>query len=147
MRGLPGSGKTRLAKQWHQQYASRFRAEDIICSIDDYFQRGTRYTFEADKLPVYQALCLVRFINGLKARRPIMICDNTNMQCWEYLPYQAAAEALGYDVRRVLVGDPSDQGQIQQCTSSNRHGLSKSIIVGYSDVFERDEDKPYSPWA
>lgn len=146
MRGLPGSGKSRLAKQWWQQRASEYPREQIICSTDDYFQQGTRYVFQAELLPKYHALNLVRFIDGLNAKRPLMICDNTNMACWEYLPYQRAAQALGYKVKRILVGNPTDARQQQLCARNNKHDVSLDTIEQMAANFEADQDKPVSPW-
>ncbi|MBD1388582.1 ATP-binding protein [Neiella sp. HB171785] len=146
MRGLPGSGKSRLARQWWQQHAPQYRSEQIICSTDDYFRRGTQYLFQPELLPKYHALNLVRFIDGLEARLPLMICDNTNMACWEYLPYQRAAAALGYRVKRILVGDPLSAAQQQQCARVNRHGVTLASIEQMAANFEADQDKPFNPW-
>ncbi|MBW8190207.1 ATP-binding protein [Neiella marina] len=146
MRGLPGSGKSRLAKQMWQQHASQYPRDQIICSTDDYFQHGMRYVFQAELLPKYHSLNLVRFIDGLCAGYPIMICDNTNMACWEYLPYQRAAQSLGYKVKRILVGDPTEQHQQQLCARHNKHQVSLEIIEQMAANFEADQDKPMSPW-
>ncbi len=146
MRGLPGSGKSRLARQWWQQHAAQYRSEQIICSTDDYFQQGTKYVFQPELLPKYHALNLVKFIDGLQAGYPLVICDNTNMAAWEYLPYQRAAQALGYQVKRILVGDPRNIGQQQQCARANRHQVTLDVIEQMAANFEADQDKPFNPW-
>ena len=146
LRGLPGSGKSRLARQLWQQHAPQCRAEEIICSTDDYFQRGVSYQFDASKLPMYHALNLVRFVEGLKAGRPLMICDNTNMACWEYLPYQTIASAMGYGVRRLLIGDPKDIHQQKLCARNNLHDICLTTIQAMAARFEADQDKPFNPW-
>lgn len=146
LRGLPGSGKSRLARQLWNKYASGHRADEIICSTDDYFQHGSVYRFDASLLPKYHALNQVRFIEGLQRHRPIMICDNTNMCCWEYLPYQRAAEAMGYVVKRFLIGQPLDPEQQKHCARNNQHGVTLSTIQGMASRFEPDQDRAYSPW-
>ena len=37
-----------------------------------------------------------RFIEAMARRQPLVICDNTNTEHWEYSAYAAAAKALGY---------------------------------------------------
>ena len=146
LRGLPGSGKSRLARHLWQQYAPQFRSDQIICSTDDYFQLGAVYCFEPSLLPKYHALNQVRFIEGLQEQRPIMICDNTNLCCWEYLPYQNVAKALGYEVKRFLIGDPLNPKQQQHCARQNRHNVSLALIQEMGKRFEADEDSAFSPW-
>lgn len=146
LRGLPGSGKSRLARQLWQKYAPEYRSEQIICSTDDYFQQGSTYKFDASLLPKYHTFNLVRFIEGLEQGYPILICDNTNMCCWEYLAYQSAAIAMGYQVKRFLIGDPLNIEQQKLCAKANLHKVSLQVIQEMAEKFEADEDRAYSPW-
>lgn len=146
LRGLPGSGKSRLANFIWQHYAAAYRKDEIICSTDDYFQSGPLYQFDASKLSKYHSLNLVRFIDGLKAGRPLMICDNTNMECWEYLSYQKVADAMGYEVKRFLIGNPLDANQHKLCAKNNLHKVPLNVIQAMAARFEADEDKTFSPW-
>lgn len=52
------------------------------------------------------------------------------------MAYEAAAKALGYQVRIMLVGDPSDPVHQKLCTERNRHGVPLTQIRRMAKQFE-----------
>lgn len=139
MRGLPGSGKS----HWVEEYIAalpvdvgfRLRRQGIF-STDYFFYQGDEYRFDAKKLSEYHQRNLTAFIQALALEEPIVICDNTNLCHWEYMAYEAAAKALGYPVRIVLVGDPLNLNHQKLCAERNRHQVPLSQIQRMARLFE-----------
>ncbi|MGL5393048.1 MAG: AAA family ATPase, partial [Shewanella sp.] len=118
MRGLPGSGKSHWIAQFIESLpaaaGARLRRQGLF-STDHYFYHGNEYRFNAKKLSEYHQRNLCAFIEALARGEPMVICDNTNLCQWEYMAYGAAAKALGYQLRLVLLGDPQDLAHQQLC--------------------------------
>lgn len=139
MRGLPGSGKSFWIAQYiaslPSEVGSRLSRQGIF-STDHYFYQDKEYRFDAKKLPEYHQRNLTAFIQALALAEPIVICDNTNLCHWEYMAYEAAAKALGYQLRWVLLGEPQDITHQRQCAGRNQHGLSLAQIQRMARSFE-----------
>ena len=139
MRGLPGSGKS----HWVERYILSLPLDKAIgvrqrgvFSTDSFFYHQDTYRFDAKKLPEYHQCNLTGFIQALSSSEPIVICDNTNLCRWEYMAYEAAAKALGYQVRIVLVGEPSNVAHQVECAERNRHNVPLAQIQRIAKVFE-----------
>lgn len=142
MRGLPGSGKS----TWAQQFVDRTllpseqaTIEKRIFSTDDYFLDRGEYRFLPHRLSEYHNLNLTGFMRALQTRQPLVVCDNTNMQAWELLPYREAARLAGYQICTVLVGQPRCSQHQALCAKRNRHGLDLVEIQRMAWRFEPDE--------
>ncbi|MGI2261286.1 AAA family ATPase [Shewanella sp. GXUN23E] len=126
MRGLPGSGKSYWVDSFIEtlepEVALQVRQQGYF-STDSFFMRGEHYIFDKTRLSEYHQRNLAAFIDALVAKVPVVICDNTNLAQWEYLCYDKAARALGYQIRQVLIGDPADPEHQQICAKRNRHGV------------------------
>ncbi|WP_299789893.1 ATP-binding protein [uncultured Shewanella sp.] len=139
MRGLPGSGKSR----WVDEFISAQPREvaDLIrrsghFSTDSQFYRSGEYCFDNTRLSEYHQRNLTCFIQALSASVPIVICDNTNLARWESMAYEAAAKALGYRVRYVLIGEPRDEEHQLLCAARNSHGVPLEQIKRMAGLFE-----------
>ncbi|MCZ4336457.1 ATP-binding protein [Shewanella colwelliana] len=139
MRGLPGSGKS----HWVEQFILTQAPNDAIAlrqrgifSTDALFIEDGEYRFDVRKLSQYHQQNLTFFIQALSRNEPIVICDNTNMAHWEFMAYEAAAKALGYQVRIVLIGDPTDSAHQQLCARRNRHGVPIAQIRSMAAQFQ-----------
>jgi predicted kinase len=139
MRGLPGSGKS----HWVETYILSLPLEKAIgvrqrgvFSTDSFFYHEDEYRFDAKKLPEFHQCNLTGFIQALSSSEPVVICDNTNLCHWEYMAYEAAAKALGYQVKIVLVGEPSRLAHQQECAKRNRHGVPLAQIQRMAKGFE-----------
>lgn len=136
LRGLPGSGKSHLAEHYFQALHGSYARQQVIFSTDRFFYQNGEYCFQPEYLAEYHARNLSDFIRGLADAVPLVICDNTNICHWEYLAYQTAAEALGYEVSIEVVGEPKDPQHQQLCYERNQHGLSLPAIQQMARAFQ-----------
>jgi len=93
IRGLPGSGKTTMAKA----YAGKGY---VHCEADQYFDSDGTYVFDASKLSAAHADCLRRTIVALDAFRSVVV-SNTFTRRWEMEPYRLAAQRRGVQFRVI----------------------------------------------
>lgn len=93
IRGLPGSGKTTMAKKYAE-------AGYVHCEADQYFEAGGEYRFDGSKLRAAHDDCLRRAIAAMDAGRPVVVA-NTFTRRWEMEPYLKAAKNRGINVRIV----------------------------------------------
>lgn len=141
MRGLPGSGKSYWAKEFvatYQHSDSLIQAEKQygIFSTDSFFYNEGVYRFNPKLLPKYHQLNLTAFIQAMADGLPLVICDNTNIACWEFKAYSAAAMALGYEVRIQQIGEPTSLKHQQLCAKRNSHGVPLQSIKRMASMFE-----------
>ena len=85
MRGLPGSGKSSVAKLLQQLVTG-----SIIVSADHYFT-DTEHLLQA------HWACRRAFSSALRAGAPLVVVDNTNTRLVEMRPYVDEARASGYE--------------------------------------------------
>ncbi len=139
MRGLPGSGKSYWVEQFiasqSDELAQQIKAHGYF-STDKLFIHEGLYQFDVNRLSEYHQRNLTLFIQALSSGQPIVICDNTNMARWEFMAYEAAAKALGYQVREVLIGDPLDKSHQALCAQRNQHNVSLASIKAMARKFE-----------
>jgi tRNA uridine 5-carbamoylmethylation protein Kti12 len=139
LRGLPGSGKSHWVDTYlnslGHEVATRAKQQGYF-STDNFFLVDGQYQFDVSKLSQYHQRNLCGFIQALANLEPLVICDNTNVCHWEYAAYQAAAVALGYHVKVVLIGDPKDSQHQQVCAKRNRHGVPLGHIQKMATLFE-----------
>lgn len=139
LRGLPGSGKSHWVSEFldalPETLAERVRRAGIF-STDSFFMVDGEYRFEPSMLPEYHQRNLAAFIDALGRGEPVAICDNTNLAYWEFAAYEAAAAALGYELERVLIGEPRDKQHQELCALRNRHGVSLASIRRMAKAFE-----------
>ena len=93
IRGLPGSGKTTMARVLALVGYEHHEA-------DHYFERDGAYRFDPAELPKAHAWCLERAKNSL-VRGVRCVVANTFTRRWEMQPYMDAAKAAGVPVRVI----------------------------------------------
>ncbi|ALU42034.1 hypothetical protein PRUB_a0403 [Pseudoalteromonas rubra] len=137
LRGLPGSGKTHYAYALADELVAGDETQFVICATDDYFHNEQgEYHFEKFRLPEYHNLNLARFINALAEGIPLVIADNPNIKRWEFVAYASAAQAMGYQVKEVIVGEVKDKSMQHLYAKRNTHGVALRTISKMAYMFE-----------
>lgn len=136
LRGLPGSGKSRIAEDYFQPFSHQYERSQVIFSTDSFFMQNGHYAFDAQKLPEYHARNLAAFIEAMASAVPLVICDNTNICHWEYLAYVTAARAADYEVEIEVVGEPKSARHQQLCYERNQHDVALGAIQAMGRAFE-----------
>ena len=118
LRGLPGSGKTTLAKSLGGSHME----------ADKYFMDMGEYKFDATKLKEAHAWCQnavkVWMVNNTKK----IVVSNTFTQEWEMQPYYDLAKKYGYRVYSLIVENRHE--------GVNEHGVPEEKIVQMKNRFE-----------
>ena len=101
LRGLPGSGKTTLAKIILQL---RSTDEPEILSADDFFEdKEGEYNFDPTKLKEAHNYCQFRCSERMRQQKARIVVANTFTQEWEMDEYFKMAERYNYRVHTVIV--------------------------------------------
>jgi len=101
LRGLPGSGKTTLAKIILQL---RSTDEPEILSADDFFEdKEGEYNFDPTKLKEAHNYCQFRCSERMRQQKAKIVVANTFTQEWEMDEYFKMAERYNYRVHTVIV--------------------------------------------
>ncbi|MEW6467560.1 MAG: ATP-binding protein [Bacteroidota bacterium] len=99
LRGLPGSGKTTLAKTLSEN--GRYP----VLSVDDYFTDADsgEYKFEFDKNHLAYKQCQERTREAMSREEEKIFLDNTFTMDWEMEPYFKLAAEFAYRVHVLTV--------------------------------------------
>lgn len=110
VRGLPGSGKTTMARVLALVGYEHYEA-------DQYFERDGQYQFNPSELPKAHAWCLARVKESM-ARGVSCVVANTFTRRWEMQTYIDAATDAGFRVRVIEA-----HGEWENC-----HGVPADAI-------------------
>lgn len=103
--GLPGAGKTTLAKMLVHYYHSQNK-DVVMLAADDYMiDDAGKYKFDPTKLEECHAQCIADAFLCLEEGN-IVIVHNTFSQNWEKKPYLEKAEQLNIPVQEILIKGP-----------------------------------------
>lgn len=118
MRGVPGSGKSTLARMLVD-------ATGRIHSTDDFFIGADgQYRFKPEELEGNHRKNFEAFCRSLDEGVPVVVCDNTNVRCWQFEPYVRAAREKGYLVAIVNMPHPT----VEEAVRRNKHGVPAGTI-------------------
>lgn len=96
LRGVPGAGKSTLAKILAGNGGT-------ICSADDYFMENGAYVFRPTELPRAHAQCQMMCERAMKDGNSTIIVDNVNAAEEHMDPYRRLADRFGYRVFYLVV--------------------------------------------
>ncbi len=120
MQGLPGSGKTTLAKIIAAQpYV-------VVCSADDYFVNKATgaYKWEPTQLREAHAYCFTRFVKAMESGFSVVI-DNTNLLPKDYEDYSRYAKNNGYQFHVLRMCTTLNDAEL---SIRNVHGVPQETI-------------------
>ena len=98
LRGLPGSGKSSLAKSLIGDNDRAHREADMY-----FLDENGSYVFNSSKLKEAHAWCQEEIEFAMKIQHERVVISNTFTQVWEMQPYYDLAEKYGYRVYSLVV--------------------------------------------
>lgn len=149
MRGLPGSGKSTIAKNiydYQDQFPTHLLRKDgfdgpEIASADDYMVNTKgEYVFDSTKLGLNHTLCFARALYlAHEDHHPLIIIDNTNMSRHEISPYLMLGQLSGYRILILHVNPPRLFGGVDTkfLAERNVHGVPHTVISDMADRMEK----------
>ncbi|XP_053434119.1 NEDD4-binding protein 2 isoform X2 [Nycticebus coucang] len=131
LRGLPGSGKSFLARTLQEDNPS-----GVILSTDDYFYINGQYQFDVKYLGEAHEWNQNRAREAFEKKISPIIIDNTNLQAWEMKPYVALSQKHKY---KVLFREPDTWWKFKpkELARRNIHGVSKEKITRMLEHYQR----------
>ncbi|XP_077615036.1 NEDD4-binding protein 2 isoform X3 [Crocuta crocuta] len=131
LRGLPGSGKSFLARTLQEDNPS-----GVILSTDDYFYINGQYQFDVKYLGEAHEWNQNRAKEAFEKKVSPIIIDNTNLQAWEMKPYVSLSQKHKY---KVLFREPDTWWKFKpkELARRNIHGVSKEKITRMLEHYQR----------
>ncbi|XP_028621130.1 NEDD4-binding protein 2 isoform X2 [Grammomys surdaster] len=131
LRGLPGSGKSFLARTLQEDNPG-----GVILSTDDYFYINGQYQFDVKYLGEAHEWNQNRAKEAFEKKVSPVIIDNTNLQAWEMKPYVALSQKHKY---KVLFREPDTWWKFKpkELARRNIHGVSKEKITRMLEHYQR----------
>ncbi|BHF64327.1 hypothetical protein SprV_0200733000 [Sparganum proliferum] len=133
LRGLPGVGKTKTARQ----LASRYPNSSVVISPDDHLGpwRHSRVLSRTD-LSDALAACKQAAWSAMRSKTLFIIVDKENLKYADMLPYVSEASRTGYEVH--FLEPPKDwRYSCEVLAKKNRRGLTQLELSQMLDNFER----------
>lgn len=110
LRGLPGAGKTTLARELSEE------GKYPVCAIDDFFTNEITgaYRFEFDKNHLAYKACEEKVRAAMQSGAAKIFVDNTFTLEWEMEPYFKLAREFAYTLHVVTVENRHGNTNVHQ---------------------------------
>lgn len=140
IRGIPGSGKSTIAKALRQEACSQAVSElhvpVVHCEADDFFISNGEYKYIPHLVPSAHQWCQRKARKAMVEGVSIVIVSNTTTTHSRVEPYLALAQEFGYQVQQICCfgnfgsvhGVPEEQ--IQKFRNQFRQSLKEEIDSG-----------------
>jgi len=125
MRGLPGSGKSTIARKIASGLHGRIHSTDDLRMVEG------EYIFDPKDTECLHRLNYDNFRDSIDLGIDPVICDNTNIRHWEFERYINYAEEMGYQVAIITV-----DAYPAVCCTRNTHGVPAEIIYRMAKNWE-----------
>jgi predicted kinase len=135
LRGLPGSGKSRLAVVITDVTLGPGTNSHHILSTDDFWVQTGRYVFDSSRLQEAHGWNHSRAFQAMSRGLSPVIIDNTNTQMWEMKPYAMMATDYGYIIE-IVEPDTWWCFNDKELAKRNTHNVPRATI---KDMLERYE--------
>ncbi|RZC35493.1 NEDD4-binding protein 2 [Asbolus verrucosus] len=137
LRGLPGSGKSRLAVAITDVALGPGNNSNHILSTDDFFVQQRGYLFDPQRLQEAHEWNHRRAFQAMSRGFSPVIIDNTNTQMWEMKPYAMMATDYGYMIE-ILEPDTWWCFNEKELAKRNVHGVPRAKIKDMLERYERN---------
>jgi tRNA uridine 5-carbamoylmethylation protein Kti12 len=140
LRGLPGSGKSFIAKKYLSHIKGAFGEpteldpDEVILSSDDYFIQDKVYRFDKDKIQESHKWNWERFRESIEKESPLIIVDNTNIKKFHYSHYLDYASRHNYLTGIFII--PFNETTNRELSERNIHGVDQETIRRMRKAFE-----------
>jgi predicted kinase len=126
--GLPGSGKSYLARQIGEEFGGVKYRDWVVLATDDYFMDDAdEYVFDRRKIGEAHAWNRGRAYMSMISGTPLVIIANTNIKKWEMKEYVRMAMIFGYEIEIVRPQTPW-ANNVAECHKRNTHGVPYEVI-------------------
>ncbi|RXG70025.1 2',3'-cyclic-nucleotide 3'-phosphodiesterase [Armadillidium vulgare] len=122
LRGLPGSGKSTIAKHIERKHISC-----RICSADNFFMKDGEYVYDRSLIKEAHAQCQENAIKAVEEQISVVVIDNTNLKLWEMNFYLNLAKKFHY-VPLIIESKTPWRTDISQLVSKTLHDIDENII-------------------
>ena len=130
LRGLPGSGKTTVAKQIVDG-----ARDAIICSADSYFMEDGKYVFRQEELKQAHNACQMSVMRAMANGIAVVVVDNTNIKRDDMRPYVEMALNHGYEVSIRTIGGMTPK-DIETYLKRQVHGVPQEKVEKMAHEYE-----------
>lgn len=134
LRGLPGSGKSSLAKQILEDTV-KGDAKNHIISADNFFIRGEKYVYDPAKISEAHQYANTTFCQFASEGKSPLIVDNTHRQYWEMYHYLSVAIQYDYHIELMEPATPW-KFNASKLSQKNTHGVPLNKIEKMRDDYE-----------
>ncbi|KAJ8266698.1 hypothetical protein GJAV_G00133610 [Gymnothorax javanicus] len=132
MRGLPGSGKTALAREIMEDYGNT----GVILSTDDYFiDDDGNYHFKFRQLGTAHEWNKDRAEEAMQDGEHPIIIDNTNMRLQEMRPYVELGLEYGYFIKFKVTPD-TFRCSIDELMDRANCGIKRWVMERMKDSYQ-----------
>ena len=143
LRGLPGMGKSTIAKLLAAEAAGDVYEQDAvvtICSADEYFVKDGVYQWFRQGVHTAHVRCQDKFLQALNRDAGIVnvvwpnvvIVDNTNVKHSDYKFYVEEAKTHGFEVFVLAVGTLD----VETSYARNKHGVPRETIQAMANRWQ-----------
>jgi predicted kinase len=127
LRGLPGSGKSDIAK--------KLVGNGIIHSTDSYLIKNGIYEFDQENIAKYHYYNLMRSIRSMKKGISPIIIDNTNIMALHCINYAEQGKMYGYEII-VIEPDTPWAFDVEELVKRNSHDVPRDTIIDMLQKYE-----------
>ena len=127
LRGLPGSGKSDIAK--------KLIGNGIIHSTDRYLIKNGKYEFDRDNIAKYHYYNLISSIRSMKKGISPIIIDNTNITAYSCINYVEQGKMYGYEII-IIEPDTSWAFDVEELVKRNSHNVPRETIIDMLQKYE-----------
>ncbi len=111
IRGIPGSGKTTIAKKTYPQH--------VLCEADQFFYDDNgNYHYDVAKIRDAHSWCQTAVKEAMNKNNNVVV-SNTFIRLWEMKPYAVMAKSHGYKINIIEATG----------TFKNIHGVSDEKVA------------------